>query len=132
LSSHREADTNTQITALGNMVGGGLFVATIYWYLYLTGEIAVQIDFNLDPINTAMEVGGPMRGNRGHKESIGTDANTIIEGRDPHANASNGLHSTHSGGAWTSAFTKEFSDSSPYAKTHAERTQAKTASNENV
>jgi hypothetical protein len=114
------------------MVGGGLFVATIYWYLYLTGEIAIQIDFNMDPMNTAMEVGGPMRHNRGHKESVGTDANTIIEGQDPHTNSYNGLHSTPSGGAWTSAFAKEFSDTSPYAKTHAERSQEKNGSNERV
>jgi hypothetical protein len=114
------------------MVGGGLFVATMYWYLYLTGEIAIQIDFNLDPINTAMEIGGPMRSNRRHNESVATDANTIVEGHDPSTNSSRGLHSIPSGGAWTSAFAKEFSDSSPYAKTHAERTQEKNGSNEKV
>lgn len=49
-------------TALGNLVGGGLFVGTIYWYLYLTGEIAVGIDFNIGGLASAMEAGGPMRG----------------------------------------------------------------------
>ena len=29
---------------LGNIVGGGLMVATMYWYLNLTGEPPVTID----------------------------------------------------------------------------------------
>lgn len=33
-------------TALGNMVGGGFFVGTIYWYLYLPGERDVEVSFN--------------------------------------------------------------------------------------
>lgn len=31
-----------------------------YWYLYLTGEDGVPIDFNLGSLMTAMEAGGPM------------------------------------------------------------------------
>jgi hypothetical protein len=87
----------------------------------------------MDPMNTAMEVGGPIRGGMGHKESVATDSNTIIEGQDPHAHSSNSMsHSQSGGGGWTSAFAKEFSDSSPYAKTHAERTQEKIGSGEKV
>ena len=47
-------------TALGNTVGGGLFVAAIYWYLYLTGPGAEEIQFDLGGLDTAMEAGGPM------------------------------------------------------------------------
>ena len=46
--------------ALGNIVGGGLFVGGIYWYLYLTGEGSDDITFNIGGLDTAMEVGGPM------------------------------------------------------------------------
>ena len=45
-------------TTLGNIIGGGVFVGTAYWYLYLTSTGAVEIDFNLGGMNTAMEVGG--------------------------------------------------------------------------
>lgn len=47
-------------TALGNTVGGRLFVAAIYWYLYLTGPGAEDIKFDLGGLDTAMEAGGPM------------------------------------------------------------------------
>ncbi|TVY81495.1 putative formate transporter [Lachnellula suecica] len=47
-------------TALGNTVGGGLFVGAIYWYLYLTGEGDVEVSFELGSLATAMEAGGPM------------------------------------------------------------------------
>ncbi|KAF2771084.1 Formate/nitrite transporter [Teratosphaeria nubilosa] len=30
-------------TLLGNMLGGGLFVGAVYWYLYLTGEGGVEL-----------------------------------------------------------------------------------------
>ncbi|KAL8639336.1 MAG: hypothetical protein Q9228_003628 [Teloschistes exilis] len=33
-------------TLLGNIVGGGVFVGAIYWYLYLMGTGAVEVDFN--------------------------------------------------------------------------------------
>jgi NADPH-dependent 2,4-dienoyl-CoA reductase/sulfur reductase-like enzyme len=29
---------------LGNIVGGGLFVGVVYWYLYLSGKDTVVID----------------------------------------------------------------------------------------
>jgi len=47
---------------LGNTLGGALFVGTVYWYLYLTGEGSqVEVDFNLSPMNVAIdEAGGPM------------------------------------------------------------------------
>jgi len=50
------------------MVGGGLFLGTAYWYLYLTGEAGVRIQFDLGGIDSATEGGaGPLK----------------IEGRDP-------------------------------------------------
>ena len=47
-------------TTLGNLIGGGLFVGGIYWYLYLTGEGSDDIRFNIGGLDSAMEVGGPM------------------------------------------------------------------------
>ena len=47
-------------TTLGNIIGGGLFVAGMYWYLYLTGEGSNDITFNIGGLDSAMEVGGPM------------------------------------------------------------------------
>ena len=43
-------------TTLGNIVGGGLFVGGIYWYLYLTGPGSDGITFELGGLDTAMEV----------------------------------------------------------------------------
>lgn len=54
-------------TMLGNFVGGGLFVGTAYWYLYITGESGVQISFNIGAMATAEGGAGP----------------TTISGRDP-------------------------------------------------
>ena len=47
-------------TTLGNLIGGGVFVAGMYWYLYLTGEGSNDIKFNIGGLDSAMEVGGPM------------------------------------------------------------------------
>lgn len=111
-------------TALGNMVGGGLFVGTAYWYLYLTGETGVGIDFNIGSLASAMEAGGPMRSGKSthlkkhsNEPSVKSDGQ-VIEGQDPNRNAAQLLNS---GGMMASALGKELSDTSPYAKTHAER-----------
>lgn len=110
-------------TLLGNMVGGGLFVSTAYWYLYLTGEVGVEISFDIGSLNTAMEAGGPMRNPKGDKhrrESQGT-----LVGQDPNASTAGGVKPLpNSSGHMMSAFGKELSDDSPYAKTHAERMQS--------
>ena len=47
-------------TAIGNIIGGFVFMALPYWYLYLTGEGNVTIHFDLGSLATAMEAGGPM------------------------------------------------------------------------
>lgn len=110
-------------TLLGNMVGGGLFVGTFYWYLYLTGVDNVQIDFNLDSITTAMEAGGPMPHDK-RDASRGSDA-TVINGVDPektrHANPAAASDKQLAG----NGFFKELGDSTPYAMTHAERMQSR-------
>ena len=54
--------------ALGNTVGGGLFVAATYWYLYLTGPGSEDIKFDLGGLDTAMEAGGPM--GPSHRRSV--------------------------------------------------------------
>lgn len=107
-------------TALGNMVGGGLFVGTAYWYLYLTGEVGVGIDFNIGGLGTAMEAGGPMRSGSG-KDHKRHSEGTLI-GRDPNGDQKVGHEDLpHSGGQMMSSLGRELSDTSPYAKTHAER-----------
>jgi len=101
-------------SALGNLVGGGVFVAAVYWYLYLTGEAGVQIAFNIGAAESAVDGGvGPMNPsgrNRGNTE--------VIHGRRP--NESRGTQVM-------SAFTMELGDDSPYAKTYEERMNEKTS-----
>ena len=55
-------------TALGNIIGGSLFVGGMYWYLYLTGEGSDNITFNIGGLDSAMEVGGPM--SQSHPRSV--------------------------------------------------------------
>lgn len=55
-------------TLLGNLVGGGLFVGAIYWYLYLTGIGPDEISFDMGGLDSAMEAGGPM--GRSHRRSV--------------------------------------------------------------
>lgn len=47
-------------TALGNILGGGLFVGGMYWYLYLTGPGSEDIKFDVGDLDSAMEAGGPI------------------------------------------------------------------------
>ena len=96
-------------TLLGNLVGGGLFVSTIYWYLYLTGEGSVQVDFNMGGIDSAMGGGGPMKKGSGTKHSADVEDMQTIIGQTPRQ--------------MISALGHDLSDASPYAKTHAERTK---------
>lgn len=115
-------------TALGNIVGGGLFVGTAYWYLYLTDTDSVEIDFNIGSLNTAMEAGGPIYANRHpHTQQVAhlsSDENAgVIVGTKPH-------HLPHSGGQLMSGLGKELHDGSLYAKSHKERTRSPVESGE--
>ena len=104
-------------TTLGNMVGGGLFVGTAYWYLYLTGEVGVQIDFNLGSLATAEEAGGPMRKIKSEQNRQVTGDKDVITGVDPN-------DVPHSGGQLSSSLARDLGDDTPYAKSHAERTKS--------
>lgn len=109
------------------MVGGGLFVSTAYWYLYLTGEVAVGIDFNLGSLDTAMEAGGPMRNGKGGKGEHRKESQGTLIGQDPYASKDGDdriKQLPNSGGQLVSGIGKELSDDSPYAKTCAERTRS--------
>lgn len=99
-------------TALGNFVGGGVFVGATYWYLYLTGEAGVQVDFNVGSLATAMEAGGPMRKTESEQQTNVGESTMIGVG-------SNDL--PHSGGQLNSSLSQELGDHTPYAKSHAER-----------
>jgi formate/nitrite transporter len=113
-------------TLLGNLVGGGLFVGAAYWYLYLTGEDGVQVDFNMGSLATAMEAGGPLRRtqtDRDRARQYMGDGTTIV-GQDPYGNGAQQCPMVaygHGNGQMMSALAKELSDASPWAKTHAER-----------
>lgn len=104
------------------MVGGGLFVGASYYYLYLTGEAGVRIDFNIGGINSATEGGaGPLK----------------IEGRDPQefangdvsgnndSNVSGGnaglSKSPSGGGSGMGGWLTDLRDDGPYSKTWMER-----------
>ena len=112
-------------TTIGNMVGGGVFVAAIYWYLYLTGEGEVDVSFDLGVLASALEAGGPM-GRDGRMEN-GSD--NVIEGVPSHGQDGDerkiaspsrggyvtGNHLPHSGSPLQSGISKELS-AEKYAK----------------
>ena len=88
-------------TTLGNLVGGGVFVGAMYWYLYLTGEEDVEVEFNVGPLVNAMTVGGPSPMNHGQKSNI-------LQGHDPEAKVSH-EQLPHSGSLSVSGLGKELS-----------------------
>ncbi|MCJ1378478.1 hypothetical protein MMC17_001577 [Xylographa soralifera] len=103
-------------TVIGNMIGGGIFVGAAYWYLYLTGEGSIDIDFNVGSLESAMEAGGPMGGKR-QRQSIGGQTaaedrgmsnEKVIEGQEP-------PELPHSGANMRSGISKELS-ADTYAK----------------
>ena len=77
-------------TALGNTVGGGLFVGATYRYLYLTGPGVEDIKFDLGGLGPAMETGGPtgLSRRKSVPNSLSSqeekDAN-VIDGKEPEA-----------------------------------------------
>ena len=84
-------------TALGNTVGGGLFVGAIYWYLYLTGPGVEDIKFDLGGLDAAMEAGGPMGPLRRKSVQEEKDAK-VIEGKELEAGHPNHVASLPSSG----------------------------------
>lgn len=105
-------------TTLGNMVGGGLFVGAIYWYLYLTGEGSVEVSFDIGSLQSAMEAGGPM----GQMRRFDTGNGHIIQGMPSQGQDGDvkiaspsrggtveGHHLPHSGGPLQSGIGKELS-----------------------
>ena len=86
------------------MIGGGVFVGAIYWYLYLTGEGAVDIDFNIGSLNSALQAGGPM--------GLGKKANgvPVLEGQKlEHESSGSTVELPHSGGYMASGLARELS-----------------------
>ena len=115
-------------TVIGNLIGGGIFVGTAYWYLYLTGEGSVDIDFNVGSLESALEAGGPMGSQRQHQNTGGKTApghqgpsnRVMIEGLEP-------PELPHSGGNMRSGISKELS-----ADTYANRKGATDEKNDNA
>ncbi|KAL8867270.1 MAG: hypothetical protein Q9174_005770 [Haloplaca sp. 1 TL-2023] len=112
--------------AIGNIIGGGLFVAAAYWYLYLTGTGSVDIDFNIGSLDTAMEAGGPL-GNMGStSRQGGKQRPEVIDGKaidsdDAQGSSDSSAHQLpHSGSGMTSAIGKEL-DGQLYAKSRSQR-----------
>ena len=115
-------------SVIGNIVGGGVFVAAVYWYLYLTGEGSVDVDFNLGSLNSAMEAGGPM----GHMTSShphfmnNVERNSqVIHGKDP-GNPNNPSPLPNSSGHMVSGIGRELS-ADIYAKRKGEADEEKNA-----
>ena len=48
-------------TLIRNLIGVGVFMGAAYWYLYLTGKNAIDVDFNLGSLSTALGAGSPDR-----------------------------------------------------------------------
>ena len=111
-------------TALGNIVGGFVFVALPYWYLFLTGPGGDSIGFNIGGAASAVnEQSGPDRKLMG-------SGNNVIHGREmneshPAAQLPNG------NGGLQSALSKEL-DEEQYGKSYAEREKAANDSDEKV
>lgn len=107
-------------SAIGNIVGGGLFVGALYWYLYLTGEDSVDVSFNIGGPATALSAGGPLGSER-------TSDGRIIYGEERRDGAMETIASPgrggqmhgdmlpHSGGVLHSSVGKELS-AEKYAK----------------
>ena len=101
-------------SVLGNIIGGGVFVGGMYWYLYLTGEDDVEVDFNLGALATAMTAGGPMRHNG--INGNGKSHVTVVNGREP---VDEKMKLPHSGTQMTSGIGRELS-ADKYAKRKGE------------
>ena len=95
-------------TLIGNLIGGGIFVGSAYWYLYLTGEGSVEIEFNTGGINSAMVVGGPLGPSR---DIGGLPQTTIINGQVPREKYAD-MHLPDSRGLMTGGISKELSGES--------------------
>lgn len=96
-------------------------MSTAYWYLYLTGEGDIQIEFNIGPLNSAVEAGGLIR-RSGADDGLSNNVGGAIA-TDPDA-------LPHSGTQLTSGIGRELSDNGPYAKPCAERTKSPDASSD--
>lgn len=73
------------------MVGGGLFVAVPYWYLYLWGE-EVVVGFDIGAIASAEQAGGPL----GPSPAKDFNARHLIHGREiDHQHPAHHLPSSH-------------------------------------
>lgn len=70
---------------LGNIVGGGLFVACLFWYLHLQGEPQVAIDGIYYDQIPAQELHLAERGEHSTPDSLDTDGRKTspprVEGR---------------------------------------------------
>jgi formate/nitrite transporter len=114
-------------TTLGNILGGGLFVGGMYWYLYLTGEEDVEVSFNVGALASAMEAGEPMGrnprygrgGDRAREDVIhgvpgdgGDDLKIASPGKGGKVD---GNHLPHSGGPRQSGIGREL-DPEEYVK----------------
>ena len=114
--------------AIGNTIGGGVFIAAIYWYLYLTGEGSVDIDFNLGSLNSAMEAGGPMgkiRSAHQHSMTNSESNGSVIHGQDP-GNPNHPSQLPSSSGHMVSGIGKEL-HADMYAKRKGEANDGKSA-----
>lgn len=111
-------------SAIGNIVGGGLFVGTAYWYLYLTGEARVSVSFDLGAEASAVQAGaGPLRPTRSSEPMV-VDGVAPEEARGAGSEYASPRSPVRSEATQLmSGIAKELSDDSEWAKTHEERTR---------
>lgn len=91
-------------TLIGNLIGGGIFVGAAYWYLYLTGEGEVTVDFSIAALQSGMTVGGPM-----DDDLNGRGGPKTLNGMDPNEKDSSGSQSSQSGSQALSGIARELS-----------------------
>ena len=91
-------------TLIGNLIGGRVFVGSVYWYIYLTGEGSVEIELNTGGVNSALEAGGPLGPS---KDKRGSSQPTVIHGQEPMEDG--GMHLPDSRSLMTSSISKELS-----------------------
>ncbi|KAI4098827.1 MAG: hypothetical protein L6R37_006281 [Teloschistes peruensis] len=104
-------------TLLGNIVGGGVFVGAMYWYLYLMGTGAIDVDFN-----TSGGLGNAVEGRTQVIDVVKQQQESGVSSGE----TLNSQQLPHPGSGMRSGIGKEL-DVKLYAKSKAERTDEEKA-----
>lgn len=105
---------------LGNILGGDLFSDTAYSYLYLVGEVGVNIGFHIGYFSTAEEASSLMRNGKKLKVDINEQVLTGVD-IDNQRYVIGPDWLSHSGSPLKRGLSAGLGDSTPYTKIHAQR-----------